>query len=415
MCLLGLFRLDLVCAVIPGGLHVSSLKIGGFECRAGPRTTFILPVRKINPGCDMDKKCLAVLLAVAVFFAGCTSPPAKDNGNGQQNGTASASAKSELKDLFTSRAKEYVLTYEVTMSSPIQGDFTKEGTYYMKGSDRARVDTVTEQDNQTIEMRAYVLDKRIIMCGNEGGNWTCISMGGDENTSADASDAQMLDQIDSSTVERLADRTVAGATTRCYKLKSSETEDVYCISGDGVILYSESSSVYGRIVQQARSYSLAVEDSVFLPPAEIKVIQPPVTTTEPAQQTLEGTTFQDNGDAVCEEGGKPVIRVFSTTWCPHCKWIKGTVDSLLKEYVAAGTIAAYHWEVDIGDDTLTSQVETAVPPSELEVFKKYNPGGGVPTFIFGCKYVRVGNGYESEGDLAKEAKEFSDVISLLTA
>ena len=46
-------------------------------------------------------------------------------------------------------------------------------------------------------------------------------------------------------------------------------------------------------------------------------------------------------------------------------------------------------------------------------FDKYNPQGGVPTFVFGCKYIRVGNGYESTQDLEAEKKEFVSLIEEL--
>ena len=70
--------------------------------------------------------------------------------------------------------------------------------------------------------------------------------------------------------------------------------------------------------------------------------------------------------------GKPVIRLFSTTWCPHCTWITDTFDSVMTEYVRAGQIVAYHWNLDSGDNTLTEEVETEVPQVELAVFQTYN-------------------------------------------
>jgi foldase protein PrsA len=126
-----------------------------------------------------------------------------------------------------------------------------------------------------------------------------------------------------------------------------------------------------------------------------------------------GNTFRDTGDDLCEEDGKPIIRLFSTTWCPHCKWIKDTYDSVVKEYIGSGKIVAYHWQLDTGDDTLTKDVENEVPSSESSVYKKYNPDGSVPTFIFGCKYMRIGNGYETQGDLKAEEAEFRKIIEEL--
>lgn len=111
--------------------------------------------------------------------------------------------------------------------------------------------------------------------------------------------------------------------------------------------------------------------------------------------------------------GKPVIRLFSTTWCPHCVWIKPTYDRVAKEYADAGKIVAYHWELDTNDDTLTPEAETAVPASERAVFAKFNPRNSIPTFVFGGKYWRIGNGYESEQSLEKEEAEFRAVIDEL--
>lgn len=136
-----------------------------------------------------------------------------------------------------------------------------------------------------------------------------------------------------------------------------------------------------------------------------------VTPTNPAKA---GTTFTETQDPVCMQDGKPIIRLFSTTTCPHCQWIKNTFDTVAKEYVGAGKIVAHHWELDSGDDTLTTQVEAKIPQEEFAIFQKYS-NGGVPTFVFGCKYVRIGNGYESTQDLQSEEAEFRQIFNTLTA
>ncbi len=129
--------------------------------------------------------------------------------------------------------------------------------------------------------------------------------------------------------------------------------------------------------------------------------------------TLNITTFSLMEGPVETTGGKPVIRLFSTTWCPHCVWIKPTFDSVVSEYVSQGKIVAYHWELDTGDNTLTNETETEVPASEKAVFAKFNPRNSIPTFVFGGKYYRVGNGYEREQDLGKEEAELRAVIEEL--
>ncbi|OIN95145.1 hypothetical protein CO015_00495 [candidate division WWE3 bacterium CG_4_8_14_3_um_filter_42_11] len=142
------------------------------------------------------------------------------------------------------------------------------------------------------------------------------------------------------------------------------------------------------------------------------------TTTTTAALTpdgTDGTFYYQNGLSICKSDGKPVIYLFSTTWCPHCSWIKDTFDKVAKEYVEAGKIVAYHWELDTNDNTLTSEVETQVPTDAQAAYTKFNPDGSIPTFVFGCKYWRVGNGYESQSDLTSEETEFRALFDKLVA
>jgi len=130
-------------------------------------------------------------------------------------------------------------------------------------------------------------------------------------------------------------------------------------------------------------------------------------------KALEGSTFLVTGDPVCKDAdGKPYVILFSTTWCPHCVWIKDTFDSLANEDFA-DKINLQHWEVDTGDNTLTPEVETRVPAGIGAIYQKYNPQGSIPTFVFGCSYTRLGNGYERQGDLNAEMKDFKLVINKL--
>ncbi len=121
-------------------------------------------------------------------------------------------------------------------------------------------------------------------------------------------------------------------------------------------------------------------------------------------------TFVEIEGASCEEDGKPIIRLFSTSSCPHCVWIKETFDKVAKEYADQGKIKAYHWELDKNDNLLTKEKETKIPDSEISILTGFNPEGYVPAFVFGCKYIRIGTGYEKEDDLAKEEAEFKEII-----
>jgi len=126
-------------------------------------------------------------------------------------------------------------------------------------------------------------------------------------------------------------------------------------------------------------------------------------------------TFSMREGEVCTENGKPIIRLFSTTTCPHCKWITDAYEETVMEYVNQGKIVAYHWELDTEDNTLTSFKETYVPEEEKNLFVEFNPRRSIPTFVFGCKYYRIGNGYEQENDLNSEKREFKAIIEKLIA
>lgn len=143
---------------------------------------------------------------------------------------------------------------------------------------------------------------------------------------------------------------------------------------------------------------------------QVQTQKPKGPATEPATASGISTFFQKKDAQICVEDGKPVVYLFSTTWCPHCLWVKATFDETVSEYAKAGKIKAYHYEVDTGDDALTSAVETQVPEAALAVYREFNPGGSIPTFVFGCKYFRIGNGYEQQNDLKAEKAELQAAI-----
>ena len=55
------------------------------------------------------------------------------------------------------------------------------------------------------------------------------------------------------------------------------------------------------------------------------------TATDPFDNEPSGImTFDSVSGDICREDGEPVIRLFSTTWCPHCQWIGNTFDDVVK-------------------------------------------------------------------------------------
>ncbi len=126
------------------------------------------------------------------------------------------------------------------------------------------------------------------------------------------------------------------------------------------------------------------------------------------------TTFYNSGlDACTNEKGLPVILLFSRSSCSHCEWVGKIFDPLVGYYVASGLIEAHHYDIDTGDDLLTDKIETKIPPAYLQLKEHGDPKGFVPYFNFGCKYERVGNGYEKTDDVAAESAEMRKVIETL--
>ena len=116
---------------------------------------------------------------------------------------------------------------------------------------------------------------------------------------------------------------------------------------------------------------------------------------------------------ICIEDGKPIIRLYSTTVCPHCRWVNSTFNGVMDEYMQAGKIVAHHWDVDVGNDQFTPSKESSISQAEVDLYKSVNDRLSVPTYLFGCKYLRIGNAYETQDDLDAEAGEFKAVIEKL--
>lgn len=125
------------------------------------------------------------------------------------------------------------------------------------------------------------------------------------------------------------------------------------------------------------------------------------------------STFQQISDEVCTKNGKPVVSVFTTSSCPHCKWIEETIVDVLREN--QHLVDGHVWNLDTKDDLVTPLFDELeeIPTTETLKFYNNNPQGSVPMFYFGCKYIRFGNGYEAADDLKSERAEFQALIDAL--
>ncbi|MFA5125853.1 MAG: thioredoxin family protein [archaeon] len=136
------------------------------------------------------------------------------------------------------------------------------------------------------------------------------------------------------------------------------------------------------------------------------------------QNNSSSNKFIELEGSLCKEENKPIVRMFSTTSCPHCQWVKPAFEEVVKKYVDENKIIAYHWEwgydektgASTGDNTLTPPFEGIVPSSEEKVFLQFSPNGSVPLFVIGCRYYRIGNQFEKQNDLNAEKDEFQRII-----
>jgi foldase protein PrsA len=132
-----------------------------------------------------------------------------------------------------------------------------------------------------------------------------------------------------------------------------------------------------------------------------------------SEDTEENTAikneFKENSDEICTEEEKLVIRVYTSSNCDKCAEVKPSLEAALDNY----DVVLYEWELDTGDNLATSDKETGLTKSELDILKRYNPKGALPTYVFGCKYVRTGNAFETV-DLNKEQEAFEEILAELT-
>ena len=100
--------------------------------------------------------------------------------------------------------------------------------------------------------------------------------------------------------------------------------------------------------------------------------------------------FQETKDDICAKG-RPIIRIYTTSWCSSCNSSIAVFNSLVKDYADSNKVTVLEWSLDTGDNLVTAKMENGIPESEAEIFKKYSPNSLVPSIVAGCKYSRIGS------------------------
>lgn len=156
----------------------------------------------------------------------------------------------------------------------------------------------------------------------------------------------------------------------------------------------------------------AADDSEKLP-GRLTRITPASRAEDPFSDISFPTIYKSGHDVCTNAEGQPVILLFSSSSCSHCEWAGEIFDPIVKFYIADGLIEAHHYDTQTGDDLLTDEVETQIPPAYLQLKKDGDPKGLVPYYNFSCKYERIGNGHEKTDDIAAEGEEICMVIETL--
>jgi len=253
---------------------------------------------------------LAVFVAAVLVLAGCTAPPEKgkdevkqtneevkttnaDDGKttvstapGSGGGGGGLDVKGELTKLFGGRAREYYINYDMTVSTQTEKDYKSKMAQYVKGADMIRMDMVPVSDESGMgESRYYMSPGKFVMCNKQGSEWSCTLIQQQENNQKQDPQQTVKDiekNIETSSVNRLPDRVIAGVKAACYKMTLniindqareaglSNWENTVCVSPDGIPLYSESKTEGMTSVMEATAYRNSVSDADFVPPAEPK-------------------------------------------------------------------------------------------------------------------------------------------------
>ena len=175
--------------------------------------------------------------------------------------------------------------------------------------------------------------------------------------------------------------------TRAVILKLLEKENIGFIEEDENLLFNEDDDAFQDYIDSLMDNS---EIEIFPENIEKLVLR----------------SFEETNDEVCDQE-KPIIRLYTTSFCEVCSESAKVFENLVKEFVNDGSIKAFHWSLDTGDDLLTSKKENGVPKEEVVLFKKYSPNNLVPTVVLGCKYKRVGKFGIEEQD------EFNAILKTL--
>jgi outer membrane lipoprotein-sorting protein len=209
-------------------------------------------------------------IAILLLLVACG--PTTEPGDTDLPGDAPAvqptsDAKSELDDLFE---KYEGTTYKATYDIFVNYDGTQQRstmTQYFKGADKVRMDISAEGQ----EMRTYMVSDEYTTCFKQD-EWQCMSLTGNDEESEVAEkviDTEIFNETEEDVdVSILPPRTIAGKVASCFRITYTDGTSDYCLSKEGIPLYSKTTDAQGSSEMIATSVSTSVPDSDFVLPAE---------------------------------------------------------------------------------------------------------------------------------------------------
>jgi len=217
----------------------------------------------------MKFKYIFLVLAL-IFIVGCTNN-ANNTGNStaENNKEASSGASYSLKDLVGLKNNlNFKADYKLTSSSK-GTDSSVSMTYYMKGENKFRMDT----GSNNILSEVFMVNDEYVVCSKANEAWNCIKMAKPESAANEAEK-----NPDKYNPVYIGERTYAGVKGRCYTLVNVndkyDIESCYAVETQkGLPLYTKSESKidnFVSIMEVTRVYDSGAKESDFIYPAEPK-------------------------------------------------------------------------------------------------------------------------------------------------
>ncbi|MBR9675943.1 hypothetical protein GOV05_02970 [Candidatus Woesearchaeota archaeon] len=214
----------------------------------------------------MNKKTLILILLISasLLFVGCkakTESSSKDE--------PKISAKEEFYNTLLKMPSEYMVEYTIVIQ-----DFPSTSRMYIKG-DNFRADTKSAEGEGFMILKSG----EVTSCATVQGELTCFKIENEEVINPLANFKELYKKVSEEPgfeIYRDGEMKISGETAKCYKViivtEETNTTQRSCVSDEGVLLYAKNTAGEDTIAFEATDYSNKVSDSMFVVPADAKIM-----------------------------------------------------------------------------------------------------------------------------------------------